>query len=368
MLTGGSIKFPQTFINKIISIYKKYYYDFGPTFACEKLLELNNISISKESLRKILKSNNIPYPTRKSNRSVCHVWRERKDHFGEMVQLDGSPHHWFENRLDQELCLMIYIDDATNEVYARFYEYEGTFPALDSLMRFIKLYGIPKSIYLDKHSTYLTTREPSVDELLKAKRAETQFAKVCSSLHIELIFAHSPQAKGRVERAGETLQDRLVKELRLNNISNIKDANDFLDTTFLPKHNSKFARLPKSNISLFKPIPNNFDFKWSFVISDTRTIAPDFTISWQNRLFLLLNRTISMKHKKVLIKQSLDGELQISTKDKVLRFQEITEKDLQRAKHNQKQLQKLAKHCNYKKSKKSYMDKFYISNHRNFYS
>ncbi|MFC1546498.1 ISNCY family transposase [bacterium] len=362
-------KLSNKLVNKIVSLYKKKYYDFGPTFACEKLLEIHNVSISKESLRHILINHQIPYPARKAKSTAkCHVWRERKHNFGQMIQLDGSHHRWFENRLDQEICLMIYIDDATNDLFARFYEYEGIFPALDSLKRFVKKYGIPRSIYADKHSTYKTTRQPSHEELLKAERAKTQFAKVCASLRIELIPAHSPQAKGRVERSAETLQDRLIKELRLNNISSIPKANAFLDNIFLPNFNRKFKKRPKSSISLFEPVPKNFDYKWTFVISEHRTISSDFTISWKNRLFLLLNRSITMKRKKVLVKQALDGDLQFATKDKIIRVHEITEKDLQRAKHNQKQLAKLAKHCNYKKAKKSWMDKYYIATNRSFYS
>jgi hypothetical protein len=362
-------KFSNKLVNKILSLYKKKYYDFGPTFAVEKLLECHNINICKETMRNILINHQIPYPSRKSKSNAkCHIWRERKHNFGQMIQLDGSHHRWFENRLDQEICLMIYIDDATNELFARFYEYEGVFPALDSLKRFVKKYGIPRSIYADKHSTYKTTRQPSVDELLRVEKAKTQFAKVCSSLGIELIPANSPQAKGRVERSAETLQDRLIKELRLNNISSIQKANHFLDNTFLPNFNLKFRKLPKNPESLFEPVPKDFDYKWTFVLSEPRTISNDFTISWYNRLFLLLNRSITMKLKKILVKQALDGDLQFSTKHKILRFKEITDKDLYRAKYNQKQLAKLAKHCNFKKAKKSWMDKYYIATNRSFYT
>jgi len=184
-----------------------------------------------------------------------------------------------------------------------------------------------------------------------------------------MIFAHSPQAKGRVERARETLQDRLVKELRLNNISDIPEANIFLEKIFLDKHNEKFSIEPKSNVSLFKPIPNGLDLKWTFVISDIRQINNDFTIHWQNNIYLLLNRHISLKGKKVLIKQALDGELQFSTKDKIIRVQKITEQNLKQTKKNIKLLEKYSKEfAKNNKSKKSYLDKIYINNFKNFYS
>lgn len=355
-------------INNIIAICKKHYFDFGPKFATEKLHENHTIKISKETLRNIFIKNNIPYPKRKQNKGICHVWRQRRSHFGEMIQIDGSHHRWLEDRLDQEFCLMIYVDDATSQIYARFYEYEGIFPALDSLMRFVKIYGTPKSIYSDKHSTYITSREPSIDELLQAQRAKTQFVKVLDSLNIEHIAAHSPQAKGRVERVAETLQDRLVKELRLHNIKSIKNANDFLDNFYLQKHNKQFAKPPLNTTPLFAPTPSNLDYKWTFAISDTRTIANDFTISWNNRLFLLLNRCLSIKRKKVLIKQSLEGDLQFSTKDKLLSVKEITKNDLSFAKRNAVLLNKIAKEYHYKKSKKSWMDNYYIATNRSFFA
>lgn len=354
--------------NNILSICKEKYYDFGPKFATEKLQENHSIDISKETLRTIFIKNNVPYPKRKNNSGTCHIWRQRRPHFGEMIQIDGSHHRWLEDRLDQEFCLMIYVDDATGELYARFYEYEGLFPAMDSLMRFVKIYGIPKSIYSDKHSTYITTREPSVDELLKAQKAKTQFIKVLDTLNIEHIAAHSPQAKGRVERAAETLQDRLVKELRLNNICSISNANDFLDKIYLKKFNSQFAKQPAHQTPMFNPLPHNFDFKWTFAISDIRTVGNDFTLSWNNRLFLLLNRSLSIKRKKVLIKQSLEGDLQFSTKDKIISVREITQNDLSAAKRNATLLNKIAKEYCYKKSKKSWMDRYYIATNRSFFA
>jgi hypothetical protein len=212
-------KFPQNLVDEIILLYSQLYYDFGPVFAAEKFSENHNIAISKESLRNILISNNIPYPNRKTNRGTCHVWREPKECFGEMILADGSHHRWLEDRLDQEFCLMLYVDDATGHIWGRFYEYEGTFPALHSFRLFVEKYGIPHSLYIDRHSTYFTTRDTSVDEDLKAVKPDTQFARVVKSIGSELIFANSPQAKGRVERQFNTLQDRLVKEMRLLNIS-----------------------------------------------------------------------------------------------------------------------------------------------------
>ncbi|MFC1512636.1 ISNCY family transposase [bacterium] len=360
-------KFSKKFVDNIISIYTQLYYDFGPTFACEKLTDNHNITISSEALRNILISNNIPYPKRKTNRSNCHIWREPKEHFGEMILVDGSHHRWLEDRLDQEFCLMLYVDDATGHIWGKFYEYEGTFPCLHSLMLFVKKYGIPHSIYIDRHSTYFTTRDTSTEEDLRALKPDTQFARVVKSIGTELIFANSPQAKGRVERQFGTLQDRLVKEMRLLNVSSIDKANEFLEQ-YLSVFNKKFSRSAKANSSLFTPVKKDFDYKWTFAIKHDRVIHNDYTIRWKNRLFVINNPSISLKRKKVEIKLSLDGEMFFTTKTKRLRTNEITDKDLELAKKNKKMLLRIAKQYSYNKAKKSYYDHLAYCNSPNFYN
>ncbi|MFC1512461.1 ISNCY family transposase [bacterium] len=360
-------KIPQDTIDEIICIYEQLYPDFGPKFASEKLFENHAISISKESLRQILINNDIPYPKRKRNSSICHVWREPKHCFGEMILVDGSHHRWLEDRLDKEFCLMLYVDDATGHIWGRFYEYEGTFPAIHSFKLFVEKYGIPHSLYIDRHSTYFTTREPNIDEELKALRPATQFARVAKSIGTHIIYANSPQAKGRVERQFNTLQDRLVKEMRLLNISSIHEANKFLED-YLPAFNEKFARHPKSNASLFNTVPKNFEYKWTFAIKDKRSINPDYTIRWNNRLFSVNNPSISFKRRKVIIKLALNGDMLFLTKTKRLRVTEITDKHLELAKKNKKMLLRIAKQYTQKKSKKSYFDKLAYCNSPNFYN
>lgn len=308
---------------KIKKLYVEKYADFKPTFFSEKLAENHDIKLSKETIRKILIEDGL-WETNKINKVRCHVWRERKSHFGELIQFDGSHHRWLENRLDKEFCLLVYIDDATGEKFARFYEYEGTMPAIDSLKRFVEKYGIPKAIYCDRHPAYFTTKNQNLDEQLENKFPKTQFAEVVEKLKIELIHARSPQAKGRVERANAIFQDRLVKELRLANICTIDAANHFLETIFLPKINKKFNVLPKSDVSFFRPSTDAINLDEDCSVCVQRTICNDFTIRWQNRVFLLLNRTPKMKKKKVIIKLYPDGNLQFFTKDSLLRVQEIS--------------------------------------------
>ena len=166
----------------------------------------------------------MPYEKRKGRKH--RQWRERKHHFGEMVQMDGSHHDWFEGR-GPKCVLMGYIDDATGTVYGRFYDYEGTIPAMDSFKRYIKRYGIPQSVYLDKHSTYKSTAKQSIEDELEDRKLMSQFEKSLQELGVKVIHAYSPQAKGRVEAAVRTFQDR-VNEMRLAGVKSVDQANEFL--------------------------------------------------------------------------------------------------------------------------------------------
>jgi transposase len=348
---------------KALQLYEEKYPDFGPTFAREKLQDSHRIQLSRESLRKLLIEAGI-WQVRKKKSSDFHVWRERKHFEGEMIQIDGSHHRWLEDRLDQEICLMGYIDDATGKVFARFYEYEGVFPALDSFQSFIQENGIPKSVYIDRHSTYKTTRKATVDEDLEGSESNTQFQQVMKSIGVKVIYARSPQAKGRVERLFETLQDRLVKEMRLNGISSIQEANIFLEK-YLPSFNKKFSVTAKEKEKHYKKVPTNFDCKWTFSLRTKRSIAKDYTIRCFNRLFLVKNPYLALKGQKVLVKQALNGDLQFETKTKILSVKEITQKDLELVKKGQKTLKKqLKKRPTFHKSKKSWMDKFYFGKRR----
>lgn len=352
-------KIPIDIQNRIINIYKEKYPDFGPTFACEKLIENHQIKISNEKLRQMLIENHI-WTTRKNKNKECHVWRERRHHFGELTQIDGSPHRWLEDRLDQEFCLIGFIDDATGDFFGKFYEYEGIFPVFDCLAEYIVVYGIPRAAYLDRHSTYRTTRQPTIDEQLRDKQPLTQYERAMKELEVEVIHAYSPQAKGRVERVFETLQDRLIKEMRLAGIATIPDANKFLKT-YLPKHNKKFAIPPKNNQSLFRPLPKHIDLKWLLAIKDERVVGNDYTIRWCNRVFLISNPTQTLRKKKIIIRQALNGNLQFSTKNKILSVKEITEQALINARSAQKEMIKILQQKSFHpKAKKSWMDGFYI--------
>ena len=211
---------------EVIGLYRKKYKGFGLTLFCEKLIELEKIKLSDETIGKILLDSGDWKKRRKGRQH--RQWRERRSHYGQMQQVDGSRHDWLEGR-GPWLVLMAYIDDATGRVYGRFYDYEGTIPAMDSFKRYIRKYGLPQSIYLDKHTTYKSTEKLSIEDELNGKEPLSQFGRALKELGVKVIYANSPQAKGRVERLFETLQDRLVKELRLKGVKTKEEANVFLE-------------------------------------------------------------------------------------------------------------------------------------------
>jgi len=229
-------KIPGQLKDKVIKLYRARYKDFGPTLASEKLLERDRVSISDETLRGWLLEAGDWKRVRKGRRH--RQWRERKGHRGEMVQMDGSHHAWFEDRGDP-CVLMGYIDDATGDVFGRFDDYEGTMPAMDSFKRYIRKRGLPLKVYLDKHSTYKSTAKATIAEQLEGVEPLSEFERALKELGVEVSHAHSPQAKGRIERLFRTFQDRVIKEMRLRGIKTIEEGNRFLEE-YLPLYKKRF--------------------------------------------------------------------------------------------------------------------------------
>jgi len=270
--------------DRIAEIIRSRYQDFSPLHVAEKLSERHRIEVSREKVRQVMMAKGLW--RRRRYRKVAHIWRERKHHLGEMVQMDGSHHDWLEGR-GPWMVLMGYVDDATGRFYGRFYDHEGVYPAMDSLRRYIELYGLPLALYLDKHSTYKTTRQADIEELLQDKQqAETQFERAVSELGIQVIHAHSPQAKGRIERTFGTLQDRLVKELRLASGSTLDEANRFLDG-YLPRFNTQFEREPREPEDLHRSLPKGLKFEEIFCLKTVRTILDGYIIRWKGRRFAI---------------------------------------------------------------------------------
>ena len=304
--TVSNRKLPDDLRLKVLELYKQNYPDFRPTFFCEKLSELHNIEISKETARKWLLSEGLWKRERKIK--LRKSLRERKPCFGEMLQLDGSKHDWFEGKRDKAV-LMSFIDDATGMIYARFYEYEGTIPAMDLLKNYILEYGLPMSIYSDKHTTY---KSPD-------KEALSQFGRALSELGIELIHANTPQAKGRIERSFSTLQDRLVKEMRLKNIRGIETANNFLKE-YLPVFNSKFNVIAEDNTDVNVKIDETVNLDDYLCIKQERTVKNDNTISYNSKLYQL---EPGIRAKKVTIEEHIDGGVYIKYNGISLKYKEI---------------------------------------------
>jgi alkylated DNA nucleotide flippase Atl1 len=299
-----------------LRLFKERYHDFGPTLATEKLLEIDKIKLNDETLRLWLIQKNIPYKKRK--RRPHRQWRQRKHHVGEMIQMDGSSHDWFEGRGD-ECVFMGYIDDATGKAFGRFHPYEGTFPAMDSFKRYIKKYGIPLSIYLDKHTTYKSTKKPSIEDELNNVQPLSQFARALTELGVNVIYADSPQAKGRIERLFGTFQDRLIKEMRLRNIKTIEEANRFLGY-YLPIYSKRFAVKPINDADLHRAIPQGIDLDKILCVKTSRALRNDFTIAHNRKLYQIEN---DINAKRVMVEERIDGSMLITHKDVNLRFKEI---------------------------------------------
>ncbi len=300
----------------ILRRYAARYPDFGPTLAAEKLAERDGIQLSDETLRGWLLQAGIPHFRRRKR--PHRQWRARKAHRGELVQIDGSHHAWLEAR-GPACVLMGAIDDATGTVFARFYEYEGTLPALDSVTRYIRRHGIPLRVYVDKHSTYKSPGEPTIEEQLQGRGPQSQFERALAELGVEVLHAHSPQAKGRIERLFGTFQDRLIKELRLAGIATIAAANRFLDG-YLPTYNRRFAVAATGAGDLHRPIPPGVDLQSVLCLKTSRALRNDCTVAHNGHLYQVHD---NVRTARVAVHERVDGTMQITHRGQPLRYSAI---------------------------------------------
>jgi len=311
--------------DKAVTLCRDTYKEFGPTHASEKLLTIHKIKVSDETLRGWFQEEHIPYKSRKKR--PHRQWRERKAHRGEMVQMDGSHHDWFEGR-GPWCVLMGYVDDATGTVYARFYEYEGTLPAMDGFKRYIRLYGLPQSVYLDRHSTYKSMAKQTIEEELNDIRPMSHFEKSLDELGVKVIHAYSPQAKGRVERLFGTFQDRVVKEMRLARVTNIAEGNTFLDG-YLPEYNTKYAKEAAEKANFHRPMANKRALDTILSIKTDRALRNDFTIAHNKKLYQIKS---NIRAKKVTVEERTDGTMRIIHNGQQLKYQEIVARPIQEKK------------------------------------
>lgn len=276
---------------KALRVINEKYADFKPTFATEKLGERYGIHISRETARRWMTKEGLWKP-RKQEQPTYRCWRPRKDYYGELEQFDGSYHYWFENRYTDvngnpiEVCLLASIDDATGKITkAQFAANEGVVAVFTFWKEYVEEIGKTLAIYLDKFSTYKINHRAAVDN----KELITQFQRAMRQLAIELIPANSPEAKGRIERLFQTLQDRLVKEMRLAHINTPVQGNIFLKEIFIPKFNEQFAVVPAKEGNVHKPLLQEEQKQSNhiFSIQDTRRVNLDFTIQFKNNWYQL---------------------------------------------------------------------------------
>lgn len=309
-------KLPDTLKSKVTKLYQTKYKGFGPTLANEKLFEIDKIKIGDQTLRNWLMQVGLWGVNHK--RRKYRRWRPRKHYFGEMIQMDGSHHDWLEGR-GPKCVLMGYIDDATSTGFARFYTHEGTMPAFDSLKRYIKRYGLPKSLYLDKHTTYKSNGKLTIEDELNNREKLSQLERAAKELGIEIIHANSPQAKGRAERSFRTYQDRLIKEMRLKGIKTIEEANRFL-AYFLPTHNRRFSIKPLKKDNLHRPLPKDTNLDKILCIKEERILRNDFTIAYKKRLYQILDKGIG---RNIEVQERTNGSLHVLYRGRKLQYKPI---------------------------------------------
>jgi len=306
----------------VLSLYKEQYWDFGPTLAAEKLRERDGYEVDHETLRRWLLTAGLW--KRQRRRAQHRQQRERRAHWGELVQMDGSHHKWFEDR-GEERCLMDMVDDATGKALALLSEEETTLAAMKVLWAWVKRYGIPKALYVDFKNVYVTQREPTVEEQLAGELPLTQFGRACQKLGVEIITANSPQAKGRVERKHGVYQDRWVKELRLAGIRDIEGANQSL-SGFTESLNDRFAVAPRGSADFHRPVPPGLDLRKVFCLEEPRTVGNDWVVRYQNRFFQILSQSnLPPARRRVMVQEHLDGSIHLAYRDREVLFTEIKE-------------------------------------------
>jgi hypothetical protein len=304
---------------RILARYEERYPDFGPTLAAE-YLATEGMAVDHETLRRWRLAQGKPRMRRRRQRH--RQWRERKPCFGAMVQLDGSHHDWFEGRAER-CVLMVMVDDATNRVWAQFFEEETTHASYDMVAGWTKQHGLPQSIYVDRDSIYRCEGIGSVAEQLAGVEPQTQFGRAMKQLGVELILANSPQAKGRVERMNGVLQDRLVKALRLEGISDLKSANVFLAQKFLPPFSRKFRVEAASTADAHRQAPRELDKVLSWEVE--RVVQRDWTIVHERHWYQLdrQHEALSLAGKKVIVRTLRDGTVHLERRGVKLKAKEL---------------------------------------------
>jgi transposase len=303
--------YPKELKSKVISIYRKEYPDYGPTLFSEMLVEHYNISLDHETIRKWLRQ--VAITTSMRRKRPHRKKRERRSCFGELLQFDGSYHDWFEGR-GAECCLLNCVDDATGRVYLKFAISENTQDVMLTMWGYITKHGIPRSMYTDRASVY------------HAEGQLTDFGRAMNELGTEIIFAKSPQAKGRVERFNRTFQDRLVKALRREGICNIAEANKYLQKVFIDQFNKRFSvqvKTPDVHRSV-----KGYSLEKIFCYKTNRQVRNDYTINLGGGYIQLLKGSAPLPRPKqnVTVSKWLNGQMHIYSNEHELEYTVLSEK------------------------------------------
>jgi transposase len=316
-------KHDDSFKHNVIDLVKTHYSDFGPTLAAEKLLERHQLEINKETLRQWMIEASLWHgKIRKA--TTLHQMRTRRSCFGELVQIDGSHHDWFEGRADK-CCLLVFIDDATSRLLElRFEPCESAVGYFNAIRNYLKRYGRPIAFYSDKHGIFRV----NIPEA-KNGTGETQFGRAMKELGIEIICANTPQAKGRVEKANGTLQDRLIKELRLRNINDIATANAFLPE-FIEAYNKRFAVTPANSTDIHrKEIPNEEILNLILSFQYQRILSKNLELSYNNVIYQIKipGQGYGLRHAKIKVCDNQAGEIKLLYKNKILPYEIFDKKN-----------------------------------------
>src|SRR6266446_150447 len=318
---------PEKFRNKVLQKVRAKYSGeegkrFGPTLASEHLAAEDRLIVDHETLRRWMLREGLWSRTRK--RGAHRQRRERREHFGELVQMDGSFHDWLEGRGPRG-CLMNMVDDAQGTTLCQLGEQETIWAAVNVLESWINAYGVPRALNVDWKNVY--KRKPTEKELLRGEVPVTQFGRMCEKLGIRIIAAGSPQAKGRVERNHGTHQDRLIKKMRRKKIRTHEEANRFLKEEYLPEHNRRFAQPAAAAEDYHRKAPSQAERRRVFRLETERTIGNDWVVRYENRFFQLKRQSghYAPAKSKVTVCEWQDGSVEIEYRGQALAWKELGE-------------------------------------------
>jgi len=316
---------PARFRRRVLQLVREKYgagegERFGPTLAAEHLASEDGMKIDAETLRRWMLEEGLW--SRQRKRKPYRQRRERRRHFGELVQMDGSFHDWLEGRGPQG-CMMNMTDDATSEVELRLGEEETIWAAANILQAWIEKHGVPQALYVDWKNVY--KRAPTQREQLRGEEPMTQFGRMCEKLGIEIIAAGSPQAKGRVERNHGTHQDRLIKKMRRKKIGTHPHGNEYLQQEYLPEHNGRFRRAAAEAEDYHRRAPSEAELREVFRLETERVIGNDWVVRYDNRLFQVQaqSRKYAPAQGKVVVCEWQDGSIEIEYRGRKLPWREI---------------------------------------------